>query len=136
MFARGRQPITRSLLMPGCRLQRSVPQHSPYGAQRRHAPVTCSQSETAESAGTQTTQRPQQFAEVAAASSPAQNRLPSVMTPKGAALALAAATIVGLGLKALFDRGSRCSLPFASCSRGIHIRLSVALPFAMHVWAF
>jgi hypothetical protein len=53
-------------------------------------------------------QRPQQLVEVSAAPSPAQQQIPAFLgTPKGAAAALALAGVTGLGLRALFSKGSR-----------------------------
>lgn len=53
-------------------------------------------------------QRPQQLVEVSAAPSPAQQQVPAFLgTPKGAAAALALAGVTGLGLRALFSKGSR-----------------------------
>lgn len=79
--------------------QQSGGQHGEPAAQTAHC---------AESSPRQDFQRAQQYVEVSAApGSPQQQAAAFLATPKGAAAAVALAGITGLGLRALFNRGSR-----------------------------
>ena len=70
---------------------------------------------SSDSPHTRSEHRSQQFVEVSAAPAPPQQQLSAFLgTPKGAATAIALAGVTGLGLKALFSRGSRQGCIFVS----------------------
>jgi hypothetical protein len=112
LFIGSRRPFTDHLLRhnrrAGPRTHRGGRCHAAWRSDGPSHDAATDSVVSSESPDTRSYHRSQQFVEVSAAPAPPQQQLSAFLgTPKGAATAIALAGVTGLGLRALFSRGSR-----------------------------
>ena len=112
LLTRNRRPLTDHLLQhhrrAGLRTHRGGRCRAAWRSDGSSHDAATDSILSSDSPHTRSEHRSQQFVEVSAAPAPPQQQLSAFLgTPKGAATAIALAGVTGLGLRALFSRGSR-----------------------------